>query len=207
MSKLFAKRNSEPVTQPSQIRVAKSAYRKILLKRIFAILGYSAVGVFIIYLCFASTIMRIVPTVSGSGMVAVKENTYRGGTFPAGETILVDTVHAQGDGYVQHLKQAFVPTKNAAVVQVVAGPFDTIQWMESGLVIVDGSLSSVYLPDQPKNDDGSNKDRLKNEYLSICISGDCVPGEGVITPKDNIYGLTLADYGVTSNVTIEKGDS
>lgn len=208
MSKVFAKRNSNTVAPQPQIRVAKSAYRKILLKRIFTILGYAAVAVFAIYLCFASTIMRVVPTISGAGLVPVKENTYKGGDIPSGETILASTTDEPGDEYLDKLGQAFIPSKNAVVVEVIAGPYASMQWMETGLVTVDGSLTEVFLPEQPLVDDGSAKQHLKSEYLVNCISGDCTPGEGLILPTSSIYGLTISDYGVTEkSETSAKGDS
>lgn len=207
MSKVFAKRKENTEAAPPQIRVAKSAYRKILLKRIFTILGYSAIAVFAIYLCFASTIMRVVPTISGAGLVPVKENTYQGGEVPAGETILVDTVNERGEGYMSKLGEAFIPRKNGAVVEVVAGPYASIQWMETGLVTVDGKLTTVYLPEQPKADEGIAKEHLKSEYLVNCISGDCTPGEGMIVPTSAFYGLTISDYGTTASESSTKGDS
>lgn len=195
MPKLFAS-NGEAVapSRTPQLRVANSAYRKILLKRIAAILGYSLVGVFIIYLCFAATIMRAVPTTSGAGLVLVKENTFHGGIIPENVPILVDTKAEQKNDLVERLKQSFVPSKNAAVVKVVAGPHNTIGWIASGLVTVDGALTKVHLEQQPLDADNSAKTKLRDEYLTVCVSGDCTPGEGVIVPAKNIYGLTLDKY-------------
>lgn len=206
MPKLFAS-NGEAVvpSRTPQLRVAKSAYRKILLKRIAAILGYSLVGVFIIYLCFAATIMRAVPTTSGSGLVLVKENTFHGGIIPENVPILVDTKTEQKNDLVERLKQAFVPSKNAAVVKVVAGPHNSISWVASGLVTVDGALTKVHLEQQPLDADNSAKTKLRDEYLTVCVSGDCIPGEGVIVPAKNIYGLTLNKYSsVETSIEGEK---
>jgi hypothetical protein len=195
MPKLFAS-NGEAVTpsRTPQLRVANSAYRNILLKRIAAILGYSLVGVFIVYLCFAATIMRAVPTTSGAGLVLVKENTFHGGNIPANVSILVDTKAEQKNDLLERLKQAFVPSKNAAVVKVVAGPHNSISWVASGLVTVDGALTSVHLAEQPLGADNTAKTKLRDEYLTVCVSGDCIPGEGVIVQAKNIYGLTLNKY-------------
>lgn len=203
MPKLFAS-NGEAVahSRTPQLRVANSAYRKILLKRIAAILGYSLVGVFIIYLCFAATIMRAIPTTSGSGLVLVKENTFHGGIIPENVPILVDTKAEQKNDLVERLKQSFVPSKNAAIVKVVAGPNNAINWVASGLVTVDGVLTNVSISQQPLNADNTAKTKLRDEYLTVCISGDCVPGEGVIVQSKNIYGLTLNKYS-DSETSIE----
>lgn len=203
MLQFFNKKNSEPKKRQPQIRVAKSAYRKILFKRITSILGYSLVGVLIIYICFASTIMRAVPTISGAGIVPIKENTYPGGEYIPGKTILANTQFKQDKGHLERLKQAFIPSKNAAVVEVIAGPYNSIKWIESGIVTVDGKLTEVRLSEQPKTSEGKAKERLSAEYLTICISGDCTPGEGVIIKKDNIYGLTILDYKKSTNAANE----
>lgn len=190
MPKLFNSNGDavSPSRQP-QLRVATSAYRKILLKRIAAILGYSIVGGFIVYLCFAATIMRAVPT--SEGLVLVKENTFHGGNIPANVSILINTTTEQKNDYGERLKQAFIPSKNAAVMEVVAGPHNSISWIASGLVTVDGALTDVHMSQQPLNSDGTTKTKLRDEYLGVCVSGDCVVGEGVIISSKNIYGLTL----------------
>lgn len=199
MPKLFAQKSDGAPSKQPKLRVANSAYRKILLKRVFTILGYSVVGVFILYLCFAATIMRAVPTASGAGIVPVKENTFRGGHVPAGVSILVDTEVEQKNDYVERLKQAFVPSKTAAVVNVVAGPHASISWVASGLITVDGVLTDVHVAEQPLEDDQKIKTKLRDEYLAVCISGDCVPGEGIIVSQKNIYGLTI-EKNIAPNV-------
>jgi hypothetical protein len=207
MPKLFTPKG-DAVSSPRQpqLRVANSAYRKILLKRIAAILGYSVIGVFIVYLCFAATIMRAVPTISGSGLVLVKENTFHGGSIPANVSILIDTKAEQKNDYVERLKQAFVPSKNAAVVKVVAGPNNSISWVASGLVTVDGVLTDVHLAEQPLNDANTAKTKLRGEYLTVCVSGDCIPGDGIIVSQKNIYGLTLHKYASSDAGTSIKGE-
>lgn len=194
MSKFFSKKDSEdstPIKKESQLRVAKSAYRKILFKRIGSILGYSFISLFVLYLCFASTIMRAVPTTSGAGIVLVKENTYLGGEIPTGEVVLANTTQEQKNGYWDRLKQAFIPSSDAVLVEVIAGPYNSIKWIESGLVMVDGNLTLAHMPEKPVDEDNKDKTRLRDEYLAICISGACVPGEGVIFSSDNVYGLKL----------------
>lgn len=206
MPKLFAQKSDGMPNKQPQLRVANSAYRKILLKRVLTILGYSVAGAFILYLCFAATIMRAVPTTSGAGIVAVKENTFRGGQIPSGVSILVDTQNEQKNGYVERLKQSFVPSKNAAVVQVVEGPYGSISWIASGLVTVDGELTDVHMSEQPQDEIGKAKDKLREEYLTVCVSGDCIPGEGLIVSQKNIYGLTLEKHGVANTETPIEGE-
>jgi hypothetical protein len=176
------------------------------LKRIFSILGYSVLGAIIIYLCFAATIMRAVPTLSGAGIVPVKENTFRGGHVPAGETMLVDTAVEQKNSYGERLKQAFIPSDTAAVVKVVAGPYNSISWIASGMVTVDGTLTDVHLAEQPLDENQKAKTKLRDEYLAVCITGACAPGEGIIVSQKNIYGLTLEQYETPSTGTSIEGE-
>lgn len=206
MPKLFAQDGTGATNKQPKLRVANSAYRKILFKRIFAILGYSLVGAFILYLCFAATIMRAVPTTSGAGIVLVKENTFRGGNVPAGVTVLVNTQVEQKNGYTERLKQAFIPSSNSAVVQVVAGPNNSISWIASGLITVDGVLTDVHVSEQPLDDNQKEKTKLRDEYLAVCITGDCIPGEGFIISQKNIYGLTLKDYAAPNADAAIEGE-
>lgn len=206
MPKLFAQNSTEVSKHQPKLRVANSAYRKILFKRISAILGYSLVGSFILYLCFAATIMRAVPTTSGAGIVLVKENTFRGGHVPADVTILVNTEVEQKNGYAERLKQAFIPSSNSAVVKVVAGPYNSISWIASGLITVDGVLTDVHVAEQPLDSDQKEKTKLRDEYLAVCITGDCIAGEGIIISQKNIYGLTLEDYSISKTDAAIEGE-
>lgn len=202
MPKLFTPKDGEaPTNKQPKLRVAKSAYHKVLLKRIAAILGYTLIGAFIVYLCFAATIMRAIPTLSGAGVVAVKENTFHGGIIPEGVDILANTTSEQDSDLLGRLKQSFVPSENAAVVRIVSGPYNSIGWVASGIVTIDGNMTEVSLAEQPLNEDGTVKKKLKNEYLTVCVEGDCTPGEGVIIPQENIYGLTLHDYSAPEEVS------
>lgn len=194
MSKFFTKENEDEVTHQPQIRVAKSAYRKIVFKKVVSVLGYTVVGVLVLYLCFAATIMRVVPTTSGAGLVPVKENTFPGSNIPTGETILVDTVNEQNSEYLDRLRQAFVPSKTATVVEVVAGPYGSFKWLESGIITVDGELTKAYMSEKPMKSEDEPKEKLLNEYLAVCVSGDCNPDEAIIVSADNVYGLTLTEH-------------
>lgn len=205
MPKFFSKDSEvQPSQHQPQIRVAKSAYRKLLFRRIFAILGYSFLGIFVIYLCFASTIMRVVPTTSGAGFVPVKENTHPGGILPSGETVLVDTESEKGREFLDRLTQSFVPSKTAAVVKIVSGPYGEFEWLESGIITVNGELTEAYLPERPILEDGKPKNRLLGEYLSVCISGDCTPGEAIFVSEKKLFGLTLGSHTLTESSTVDN---
>lgn len=180
----FSKKEKE-TTQ--EIRVAKSAFAGLLVKRIGAILGFTVVSIFVLYLCFASTLMRVVPTTSGAGFVPVKGNTFAGGVIPEGTKILVNTSEEVKDGHLDKIAQAFTPAKDAAIISIEAGPNGEVKWMESGLLTVKGEVTKAPFSDDP------GKNFLESEYVGVCVKGACSEGEGVIISKKNIYGIVIDD--------------
>jgi len=168
-----------------EVRVAKSAFAGLLVKRVWGIFGFSLLALFVIYLCFASTLMRVVPTTSGAGLVPVKGNTFPGGIIPENTEILVNVKNEVKTGHFDKLGQAFIPTENAAVINVKAGPNGEVKWMESGVITVKGKMTEAFFFEDPE------KDFLESEYVGVCVSGACKPGEGIIVPKNNIYGVVI----------------
>lgn len=177
-----------------QIRVANSAASKILFKKILRGLGVAVASVAILYLCFAVTIIRVVPTTS-TGFVPVKNATFEGGKVPVGREILVDVRNPQGSGIIDRAKQSFIPNADAARVLVLAGDIGKLSWAPPSILMVD----DLPLPaPMPASEDGSsplgddpNDWYLKSEYAVECLSGACPVGELFIIPADHIIGVPL----------------
>lgn len=191
--------------QSSQLRIAHGAYTKVLFKRIVKIMSLVFVLLFGLYIVFASTLLRVVPT-TDAGFVPVKNLTYEGGNVPAGEQVLISMEKKQGNEFLDKLKQAFVPTTDAAIIKVVAGPYGALGWTEPDILSVNGSPVDVTL--EPEDGDKSPLESrddsfLKDEYLAICIKGDCEVGKGMIIPKDNVIGSPLSQSTVDKVVSGE----
>lgn len=176
-----------------EVRITKGMYGKLIYRRILTVLGFAAIAGIVLYLCFAATWVRLVPTLSGVGVVAVKNVTYEGGVLPPGAQVLVDRNETQGTKIQNRLKQAFVPSATAAKVEIIAGPYGELNWAKPNILTVDGQPIGVPFPaDSEGKAPIDEKDAyLKDQYVGVCISGDCTPGEAFIFGKDNVYGSIL----------------
>lgn len=180
-----AKAPAPAAKRTPQIRVAKNIYRKQIFRRVLKGFGYTFLALFAVYLCFAVTIIRVIPSYGELPLTPVKNVTYPGGIIPPTAKIVVNLKSAQGQGGLDHLQQAVLPTKDAALVEVIGGPNGRITWAESGLVTLDGAPVPVTLKQKPEGE------FLTKQYLVKCIAGPCVKGEGLIVPAGNIYGQPL----------------
>lgn len=190
MANLFRKnsRAEEPAPRGErqkkipQIRVAKTAYYKQITKKVWrgllAMLGI----VLVIYACFAATIIRVIPTNTDMGPIAVKNSTFPGGVAEVDTEIVVSMSTPQPEGTLDRLKQAVLISTDAALVKVVAGPDGTLSWAETGLITVDGERVPVRVMSPP------NGPFLVNEYIVECLEGACQKGNGYIVSADHIYG-------------------
>lgn len=184
-----------------KVNVTIAAAGRLLFRRVMTILAFAVVGFIIVYASLASTIIRVLPATNIEGITVVKENTFTGGMIPAGEHAIVNP-HPGADGEVKtgfsdRLLQGILPNSNASRVEILAGPYGDIEWMETGLVQVDGELMDVSM-EAPETADGAPKEHLSGEYLVRCIEGLCEPGEGLIVSVDNFYGLPVEDFPATT---------
>lgn len=176
------------------IRVANTTFAKIVFLKTMKSLGIFLAIILLVYVCFAATILRVVPT-SEAGLIPVKNITFTGGIVPPGREVVVDTEEPQGSGIFDRLKQSFVPNSNAAVVRVVSDPIGKLKWVQPNILMVDGE--PVGVPMSPLDKDGNPRDFsgdngfLKDEYVAECIKGACVEGEALIIPSENIMGIPL----------------
>lgn len=180
-----------------QIRLARSTFNRILARFLgrgmLIVLG----SVVLLYLIFAATMVRVVPT--PSGLVPVKNLTYVGDMVPPGAQVLVNVDGMEGQGYLGRLSQAFIPRKGAAVVEVVAGPYGQLTWAAPDIIAVDGKPAQVPMPAARGGGTPiAGKGFLSGEYLATCISGACIPGEAIIVPRNHMMGTTLSHRSLPS---------
>lgn len=168
-----------------KIRITKSVYRRGILKKISSIFSALVLVAFVIYLCFAVTILRVVPTSTDLGFVPVKNMTFAGGIVPPGAKVLMNRAEPQGTTIVDRAKQSLLMSSDAVLVEVVAGPFGQINWTPE-LLTVDGKPTQVTLEERPE------EEYLRDEYIVRCVKGACVPGEGMLLPKDHVYGEVIS---------------
>lgn len=181
-----------------QVRVSKSVLVSLFTSRLTKALGILLISIVVVYVLIAATLVRAIPSTSGTGIVLVKNNTFPGGTIPAGTYVMVDrgSVDENG-GALAHLHQAFVPSPYYAIVKTTAGPTGSLQWEAPDKLTIDGTPAP--LPMKADSDGNSplldHKDTgyLRNQYAGECISGDCATGEMVIVDAKQVIGIVIGD--------------
>lgn len=170
-------------SQP-QVRIAKSALRNSILKTVAKVFSYSILAVLVIYLCFAATIVRVVPVWNDLGFTPVRNMTFEGGIAPEGAELLVSKSDAQGSGILDRLKQSFVPSRHVFRGKVLTGPTGRITYQEAAGATANGV--AIGRPDKSPS-------YLNNEYVFSCEGGECIPGSTLIVSQDNIYGEVISE--------------
>jgi hypothetical protein len=169
-----------------QVRIARSSYANMLSTRILKNAALAIVVLLVVYLAFAATIMRVLPTTS-VGLLPVKNLTFEGGLVPPGEIVAVSMTEAQGEEIQDYLAQSLIPHKNVSVVKVIAGPWGTFEWSPPGIIAVEDQIVENVTMEEPSDEE------LTSEYLVECVRGACVPGEAYVIPTDHLMGVPLAD--------------
>lgn len=168
-----------------QIRIDKSAYHKIVAKKIARFFTWMMLAVITVYFCFAVTLLRVLPVTNSMGLSPIRNATFTAGAAPAGEIVLTSTTKAQGKGALDKLMQSVTPTRRVAKVEIVTGPFGKIDFSQKGSTVVDGRVYPIVVKNPPK------KVFLEKEYLVKCLDGDCEKGSGMIVPESYFYGEPL----------------
>lgn len=178
----------KPVKKAPQVRIARSTYANMVTTRILKSALTAVAIIFVVYIAFAVTIMRVLPTTT-VGLMPVKNITYDGGLVPAGETVVVSMNKAQGQDLLDYLGQSFLPQTDVSVVKVIKGPWGSFGWAEPGVIAVDGEIVPNVLMQEPEDK------TLDSEYLVECIRGDCLPGNAYVIPTNHLMGIPLVKEG------------
>lgn len=84
---------------------------------------------------------------------------------------------------------------DAAVVDVVAQPTDSVSTNVSGILFVNGEKTKIEIPSGVAIYD------LGNEYLTVCVAGPCgEPGDAVIVPVENTLGKVIGNTDFKNNI-------
>lgn len=183
-------KNGDPGTSPRtpELRIAKRLYRRRIARKSLTLIGAAIIVATVIYLCFAVTIIRIIPT-NNAGFIPIRNLTAEGGVAKPGDQIVVNVIEEQGDGVMNRAKQSLFMTSNAAVVEVLAGPFGKISPGAKNTIAVNGKALNAPMVRS------ISKEYLDNEYVVKCIKGNCAKGMAFVVPVKNVYGEPLSHYG------------
>lgn len=174
------------------IRVKQSAYRKAFVKKVAVQTSLVLLAVTVLYVGFAATIIRFVPT--QSGLTLIKNNTY-GNAIPQGTVVLVNPKDKVDTSFVGNLTYSLLPQKNAVVAQIHAGPFGNLKWTPPNILTVNGAPLPIEFPTK------LDKEYLENEYVGVCLKGACQPGSPLFFSRENVYGIPLkaSDFNKSPN--------
>lgn len=187
-SRLMQKNHNPSKKEKKQVRVARDVYFKNIRRRIIMMLQLGFGALFIVYLCFAATILRVIPSFESPGFIAVKNLNDDGGIAQPGTQLLVSTVDKEvKSGFGSRFVQAFIPTQNTAIVNVVGGPYGRVQWNEA-FTVLDNNPVLVKMSD-------NGTAYLNNDYLVECVKGDCEKTKGFIVSMNSVYGETVSREG------------
>lgn len=174
-----------------KVRVSNSAFSRLVFNTAVRWIGMTFAALAVVYLCFAVTLLRVVLIGDGS-LVPVKNPTFVGSVVPSGSRVVVDPSRPHDGGIIDHMRQAFLPSRKASVVDVLAGPYGRLSWAEP-ILTVDGKAVSSNVSSSQYS--AITKDResqfLQNEYVVKCVKGDCTPGEVFIVSSNSVTGELL----------------
>lgn len=186
--------------KPRQVRVANATFAKIVFSKVFRSIGVVFGVIALLYLCFAATIIRVIPATSSAGFVVVKNNTHDGGIIPVNTQAVVDMSEKQGATIPDRLKQSFIPNPNVAVVEILSGKTGELNWTYPNILTVGGVIMEAPMPPTKDNkspiNNAEKKVHLMNEYVVKCIKGACVEGQAFIIPETHVLGIPLVANNV-----------
>jgi hypothetical protein len=178
--KLAEQLETERATSP-KIRVTHGLQRKFIATKAARNIGLALVMLIVVYLCFAITIVRFVPT--SFGLVLTKNNTYAGNILPSNSQVLINPGVTVKTNILGRLKESFIPTSHAQLLEVLAGPTGTINWTKPNILAVNGQVLTAKFPQNP------GIKYLNNQYIGVCLKGYCTVGQPVIFDASNVLGI------------------
>lgn len=134
--------------------------------------------VVLLYAAVTSTLMSVVP--GNAGFTWLARATFIGGEPASGDYAYVSSQENPNNGFVSRLKQGVIALPDASVVQVIAGPAGDISNDAEGRIIYSGKPTNFVMPIEPQT--------LLGEYLTVCVTGSCTPGELMFISKQHVVG-------------------
>lgn len=158
----------------------KGAGKSVAKTVILLTIGAIAV-VFAIYTALGATLMRAIPEPVG-GFTWVRNATFVGGIPDQGDYIYVSTKGPADNSALGKLKQTYQGVDGGATMVVVAGPNGNVSNDAEGNILWNEETTGY----QAAIQNGSKT--LGNQYLAICVEGECNVGNAYVVPQDAIVG-------------------
>ena len=166
-----------------KMRISRSMLRKILISRTIGAFGAIVVGLLIIYVGLAATLVRYIP--SNSGTYLVQNASIEGSALSPRIEVLANLSKEVSTSAGTMVKYGFFPQSNTSVVKILGGPNGSLTWRKPFLYVNGKDVSDRAFED-PDNS------YLVDEYVGECIRGDCGrPGSVVFLNLGNVYGIIV----------------
>lgn len=168
--------------------VARFAGKSI--KTLFLIIiGFIAV-IAALYFLLSATLMTAIPLPANNGdaedsqekeWVWISRNVFIGGVPDNGEHAFVSLSAPVSETYIDKLMQTFRSVPDAAIVEIVGGPFGEVTISQERETIIDGDPTgyTTAITDPLE---------LNRQYIVLCVAGECSRGDTYIIHQDNIAG-------------------
>lgn len=192
------------VPNDSNLTVSRWTIVRGIIKRSTGIIMFTLAMMMLLYFILALTLVRIVPGLAGgAGLVPVKNPVFYGERIPIAQEnekpsrVLIDTTNEHDGSILDNAKNSFMNNPNTAIVDVYAGPAGALKWEQPNILLVNDRAMPAPMPGVQKttrNPQGSpinEKENLYQEYVGICVEGNCNEGEAVIFNYNQLIGIPL----------------
>ncbi|MBC9707536.1 MAG: hypothetical protein H9W81_21960 [Enterococcus sp.] len=201
-SPLAASGAAVPESESARNHVATAARGITGIAKTIISLAVLAMVVFIaVYTSLAGTLMFVAPTVDGdklSERAWVARGTFVGGKIDPGTQVYGSATTLAPDNFMGKMMEGYTGAPDAFIAEVFAGPIADISTDKNKNVLINGEKSGYT---------GEVKaTQLRSQFIAVCVSGECEPGEIVIIESGSISGEykgTLSFSGMEKPVSVK----
>lgn len=149
-----------------------------------------------VYTSLAGSLMFLAPSVDkgkATERAWVARGTFVGGNIETGTQVYGSATTLSPDGFFGKTMEGYMGADDPFIAEVISGPIANVTTDKAQNIIVDGKKTGY--TGEVKNT------KLRGQFLAVCVSGECVPGDIVIIESGSISG----EYkGIISPSGLEK---
>lgn len=196
-SPLAASGTAVPESESARNHVATAARGLTGITKTILSISLIAVMVAIaVYTSLAGSLMFLAPSVDGEKVTErswVARGTFVGGNIDVGTQVYGSATTLAPEGFMGKMIEGYMGADDAFIAEVISGPIANVNTDKANNIIVDGKKTGYV---------GEIKEtKLRGQFLAVCVTGECTPGEIVIIESGSISG----EYkGIISPSGVEK---
>lgn len=188
-SPLAASGTDIPESESARNHVAAAARGlSSITKTIITVIMLAVVVGIAVYTSLAGSLMFLAPTVDNDKVTErswVARGTFVGGKIDTGTQVYGSATTLAPEGFIKKALEGYMGVPDAFIAEVISGPIANITTDKAKNILADGKKTGYT---------GEVKDtKLRSQFLAVCVSGECVPGEIVIIESGSISGEYKGD--------------